>query len=78
MNKEIYLLAKEEHKTASMALADPLGLEVSHADRKLCRQKTQENPGASLKHTAWSISFNHQQKLPEIQHTQEVMRSVSS
>ena len=38
---------------------------VNSVDRRL-----KENPGASLKRTAWSISFNHQRKLVEILHTQ--------
>lgn len=45
----IYWLAEEQHKIASMALADSLGLGVSHADRKLCRLKTQGKPWGFLK-----------------------------
>lgn len=45
----IYWLAEEEHKIASMTLADSLGLGVSHADRKLCRQKTQGKPWGFFK-----------------------------
>lgn len=49
LNMAIYFLAKEEHKIVSIALADSLGLGVSHADRKLCRQKTQGKPWGFFK-----------------------------
>ena len=45
----LYCLAEEEHKISSMALADSLGLGVSHADRKLCRQQTQGKPWGFFK-----------------------------
>lgn len=41
---------------------------INSADRR-----PKENPGASLKHTAWSISFNHQPKLLEIEYTQSIL-----
>lgn len=49
----------QEWKTVHTALADSLGLGISSRDRKLRRQKSRANPGASLKHAALSISFNH-------------------
>lgn len=66
-NVAIYFLAREEYKTASVALADFLVLEsvmriVNSSERRL-----KENPGASLKP---SISFNHRRNLVEIQYTQ--------
>lgn len=49
LNVAIYFLAKEEYKTASVALADSLGLGVSHVDRKLFREKTQGKPWGFFK-----------------------------
>lgn len=49
LNVAIYFLAKEEYKTVSVALADSLGLGVSHVDRKLFREKTQGKPWGFFK-----------------------------
>ena len=56
MSKKIYWLAEEEHKIASVALAESLGLGVSHADRKLRRQKAQRKPRGFFKNTSLGAS----------------------
>ena len=53
MNKKIYWLAEKEHKVASMSLAESLGLGVSHANRKLSRQKMQRKSRGFCKTHRW-------------------------
>lgn len=74
----IYWLAEEEHKIASMALADSLGLGLSHADRKLCRYKTQGKPWGFFKtHCSEHLLQSSAKASGDTVYT-EVMRSVSS
>lgn len=43
-------MARQKGKIVGVALADSLGPGISSRDRKLWRQKSGGNPGASLKH----------------------------
>ncbi len=74
----IYWLAEEEHKIASMALADSLGLGLSHADRKLCRHKTQGKPWGFFKtHCSEDLPQSSAKASGDTVYS-KVMRSVSS
>lgn len=61
-----------------MALAESLGLEVSHADRKLCRQKTQGKPWGFFKTHCSEHLLQSSAKASGDTVYSEVMRSVSS
>lgn len=70
VNTKIYWLAEEEQKISFILLWQIcLALESALQVINSTDGRPKENPGASLKHTAWSIFFNHQWKLMEIQYT---------
>lgn len=68
VNTKIYWLAEEEQKISFILLWQIcLALESAMQIINSTDGRPKENPRASLKHTAWSIFFNHQWKLMEIQ-----------
>lgn len=61
VNTKIYWLAEEEQKISFILLWQIcLALESALQVINSTDGRPKENPGASLKHTAWSIFFNHQ------------------